>query len=49
MRFRLSAWAIRNPVPVAVSVLALTIVGLMCFSVLPIKRFPNVEFSFTRV
>ncbi len=37
MKFRLSAWAIRNPVPVAVSVLALTIVGLMCFSVLPIK------------
>ena len=49
MRFRLSAWAIRNPVPVAVNVLALTIVGLMCFSVLPIKRFPNVEFPVVMV
>ncbi len=49
MRFRLSAWAIRNPVPVTVTVLALTIVGLMSFSLLSIKRFPNVEFPVVMV
>ncbi len=49
MRFRLSAWAIRNPVPVTVTMLALTIVGLMGFALLPIKRFPNVEFPVVMV
>ena len=49
MSFRLSAWAIRNPVPVVVMTMALSIVGLACFSVLPIKRFPNVEFPVVSV
>lgn len=49
MRFRLSAWAIQNPIPVVVMILALTIVGLASFAVLPIKRFPNVEFPVVNV
>jgi HAE1 family hydrophobic/amphiphilic exporter-1 len=47
--FRLSAWAIRNPIPVVVTTIALVIVGLACFSVLPVKRFPNVEFPVVSV
>jgi len=47
--FRLSAWAIRNPIPVVVMTMALTIVGLASFSVLPIKRYPNVEFPVVSV
>lgn len=49
MSFRLSAWAIRNPIPVVVMTMALTIVGLASFSVLPIKRYPNVEFPVVSV
>ncbi len=42
MKLRISAWAIRNPLPVALLFIALTLVGLMAYSGLPIKRLPNV-------
>ena len=42
MKLRISAWAIRNPTPVALLFLALTIAGLMSYATLPIKQFPNV-------
>ena len=41
---RVSAWAIRNPIPVAVMFIALMIAGIGCYLTLPIKQFPNVEF-----
>jgi len=41
---RISAWAIRNPIPVAVVFIALMIAGIGCYLGLPIKQFPNVEF-----
>ncbi len=41
---RISAWAIRNPVPVVVMFAALVIAGLLAFAGLPVKQFPNIEF-----
>jgi HAE1 family hydrophobic/amphiphilic exporter-1 len=41
---KVSAWAIRNPIPVAVLFIALMIAGIGCYLTLPIKQFPNVEF-----
>ncbi|KRA62563.1 multidrug transporter AcrB [Caulobacter sp. Root656] len=41
---RISAWAIKNPIPVAVLFIALIIAGIGCYLGLPIKQFPNVEF-----
>ena len=41
---KISAWAIRNPVPVAVFFIALVLAGLFAYTGLPIKQFPNVQF-----
>ncbi|WP_297512746.1 efflux RND transporter permease subunit [uncultured Caulobacter sp.] len=41
---QVSAWAIRNPIPIAVVFIALLIAGIGCYLTLPIKQFPNVEF-----
>lgn len=41
---RISAWAIRNPIIVAVIVVALTLAGVASYLMLPIKQFPNIEF-----
>ncbi|MGA0602742.1 efflux RND transporter permease subunit [Caulobacter sp. KR2-114] len=41
---RISAWAIRNPTPVAVLFIALVVAGLFSYFQLPVKNFPNVEF-----
>ena len=43
-QLRVSAWAIKNPIPVAVIFAALTIAGLFTYGMLPIKQFPNVNF-----
>ncbi len=42
--FRVSTWGIRNPVPVALLFLALTIAGLAGYMTMPIKAFPEVSF-----
>ena len=44
MRIRISAWAIRNPTPVAIMMVALTIWGVLSYGALPIKHYPNVNF-----
>src|SRR3546814_8246878 len=44
MSFRVSAWAIRNPIPVVSLFLALTLAGLVAYLQLPIKQFPNIDF-----
>ena len=49
MKLRISAWAIRNPTPVVLLFVALTIAGLMSFAGLPIKNFPNVALPFVVV
>jgi HAE1 family hydrophobic/amphiphilic exporter-1 len=42
--FRVSEWAIRNPIPVAVIFIAAVLAGLVSYFALPIKNFPNIEF-----
>ena len=49
MKLRISAWSIRNPLPIAILFIALTIVGLIAYANLPIKRFPNVSFPIVSV
>ena len=41
---RISAWSIRNPIPVAVLFIALIIAGVGAYLSLPVKQFPNVTF-----
>lgn len=41
---RLSAWAIRNPIPVVCMVIALTLAGIISYQSLVIKQFPNMDF-----
>ncbi len=44
MNFRISAWAIRNPIPAALMFIALTVAGLTAYPSLLIKHFPNIAF-----
>jgi HAE1 family hydrophobic/amphiphilic exporter-1 len=48
-RFGISAWAIRNPIPVAVLFLALVLAGMISYGALPIKQYPNIEFPLVSV
>ena len=48
-RVRISAWAIRNPVPVAVLFIALVVAGLISYTGLAIKQYPNVSFPVVAV
>ncbi len=45
----LSTWAIRNPVPVIVLFVALTLAGMISYGNLPVKLFPNVQFPMVSV
>src|SRR5689334_7869687 len=47
--FRISAWAIQNPVPVAVLFLALVLAGMISYAGLPVKQFPNITFPLVTV
>ncbi|MHB8286267.1 MAG: efflux RND transporter permease subunit [Caulobacteraceae bacterium] len=49
MSFRISAWSIRNPIPIAIFFLALTLMGLISYSQLPIKEYPNISFPVVSV
>jgi HAE1 family hydrophobic/amphiphilic exporter-1 len=42
--FRISAWAIRNPVPVAVLFIGLVLAGVIAYGGLAVKNFPDVQF-----
>jgi HAE1 family hydrophobic/amphiphilic exporter-1 len=44
MKLRISAWSIRNPIPVAILFVALTLAGLLSYASLPIKQYPNISF-----
>ena len=43
MKWNISAWAIRNPIPSILLFVVLVALGLFSFSRLPITRFPNVD------
>jgi HAE1 family hydrophobic/amphiphilic exporter-1 len=47
--FAISAWAIRNPIPVAVLFLGLILAGLISYTGLPIKQYPNIQFPVVAV
>ncbi|HET6970181.1 MAG TPA: efflux RND transporter permease subunit, partial [Phenylobacterium sp.] len=47
--FAISAWGIRNPIPVAVLFLGLVMAGLIAYAGLPIKQYPNIEFPVVAV
>lgn len=42
--FRLSSWAVANPLPVVLLFVALTVAGLVAFATLPVKRYPDIAF-----
>jgi HAE1 family hydrophobic/amphiphilic exporter-1 len=48
-QFPISAWAIRNPVPVALLFLGLVIAGLLAYAGLAIKQYPNIQFPMVAV
>ncbi|MDB5442199.1 MAG: efflux transporter permease subunit [Phenylobacterium sp.] len=48
-RFPISAWAIKNPVPVAVLFVALVLAGMISYGSLPVKQYPNVSFPVVAV
>ena len=43
-QLRVSAWAIKNPIPIAVLFIALMLGGIASYFMLPIKQFPNISF-----
>ncbi|MDP3173428.1 MAG: efflux RND transporter permease subunit [Phenylobacterium sp.] len=47
--FPISAWAIRNPVPVAVLFIGLVLAGVLAYLALPIKQYPNIQFPIVAV
>ena len=42
--FPISAWAIRNPIPVAVLFIGLILAGLIAYQALAVKMYPNIQF-----
>ena len=46
---RISAWGIRNPIPVAILFIALTLAGVIAYGKLPIKQYPNISFPVVAV
>ncbi|WP_324699436.1 efflux RND transporter permease subunit [Novosphingobium sp. RL4] len=49
MNLRISAWAIRNPIPVALLFILLTISGTVAYLRMPVKQFPNVNLPIVTV
>lgn len=49
MKMALSAWSIRNPIPVAVLFIAITIAGIAAYLGLPIKQFPDTSFPTVQI
>jgi HAE1 family hydrophobic/amphiphilic exporter-1 len=45
----ISAWSIRNPVPVAVLFIGLVLAGLISYQALAIKQYPNIQFPVVSV
>jgi hydrophobic/amphiphilic exporter-1 (mainly G- bacteria), HAE1 family len=49
MNLRISAWAIRNPIPVSLLFIILTVAGAVAFLRMPVKQFPNVQLPIVMV
>jgi HAE1 family hydrophobic/amphiphilic exporter-1 len=46
---KISAWAIRNPIPVVMLFIILTLAGSVAFLRMPVKQFPNVQLPIVTV
>ncbi|MDB5723545.1 MAG: Multidrug export protein [Novosphingobium sp.] len=46
---KISAWAIRNPIPVVLLFILLTLSGVVAFTRMPINQFPNVQLPIVTV
>ncbi len=46
---KISAWAIRNPIPVALLFILLTISGAVAYLRMPVKQFPNIALPIVNV
>ena len=49
MRFNVSAWSIRRPIPAVVAFTVLTILGIVSFRTMSITRFPNIDIPIVQV
>lgn len=49
MKWNISAWSIRNPLPSVLLFIVLSVLGLMSFSHLPVTRFPNIDIPIVSV
>jgi len=49
MRLNVSAWSIRKPIPAAVAVVVLMLLGLFSFRSMPITQFPNIDIPIVQV
>ncbi len=49
MRFNVSAWSIRRPIPAVVAFVVLTILGLVSFRTMSITRFSNIDIPIVQV
>ena len=49
MRLNVSAWSIRKPIPAAVAVCVLMLLGLFSFRSMPITQFPNIDIPIVQV
>src|SRR5437868_2088673 len=43
-QLRVSAWAIKNPIPITLLFIAMILMGSFAYTTLAVKQFPNVEF-----
>jgi HAE1 family hydrophobic/amphiphilic exporter-1 len=48
-QIRISAWSIKNPIPVSVLFIALILAGIASYMMLPIKQYPDVSFPLVAV
>src|SRR3974390_1862506 len=49
MRFNVSGWSIRRPIPAILAFAGLTILGLVSFRAMPVTRFPNIDIPIVQV
>src|SRR5208283_523987 len=49
MRFNVSAWSIRRPIPAIVAFVVLTVLGIVSFRTMSITRFPNIDIPIVQV
>ena len=49
MKLRISAWAIQNPTPIAILFVAMSLWGVLAYTSLPIKHYPNISFPMVSV